>query len=167
MQKKDSMKKLWNPRWRPRGGCDGRIMAKVLITKIQANLNAGVKITFQKLSDQCQTNPMIDLTCQSANLPPLVFYTMVYSGPTWFVSLTATEQCCNVSYTNYTGENHSVNQTFLDLKNVKPNKEMGGYLANLVRFWSMADHYFHPWNAPFLQLGCFCVDFTSFCNLTW
>ena len=32
-----------------------------------------MKITFPKWSDQCQTNPIIDLTCQSANLPPLVF----------------------------------------------------------------------------------------------
>ena len=54
-------------------------------------------------------------------------------------------KCCNVSYTNYTGENHSVNQTFLDLKNVRPNKEMGGYLANLVSFLPMANRYFHPW----------------------
>jgi len=30
-------KKLWNQRWRPRSGCDGRIMAKFLIT-IQVNL---------------------------------------------------------------------------------------------------------------------------------
>ena len=65
----------------------------------------------------------------------MLVYTMVYSGPTWFVSLPATEQCCNVSYTNYTGENHSVNQTFYDLKNVRANKEMGSYLANLVGFW--------------------------------
>ena len=64
----------------------------------------------------------------------MLVYTMVYIGPTWFVSLPATEQCWNVSYTNYTGENHSTNQTFLDLKNVRPNKEMGGYLANLVGF---------------------------------
>ena len=43
--KNDSMKKLWNPRWRPRSGFDGRIMAKFLIQKIriqriQANLCA-------------------------------------------------------------------------------------------------------------------------------
>jgi len=25
-------KKMWNPRWRPRNGCDGRLMAKFLIT---------------------------------------------------------------------------------------------------------------------------------------
>ena len=45
--------------------------------------------------------------------------------------------------TIYTGENHSVNQTLLDLKYVRPNKEMGGYLAKLVGFWPMADYYFH------------------------
>jgi len=45
----------------------------------------------------------------------MLVYTMVYSGPTWLVNLPAAEQCCNVSYTNYSGENHRVNQTFLDL----------------------------------------------------
>ena len=27
-----------NPRWQPRNGCDGRLMAKILITTIQVNL---------------------------------------------------------------------------------------------------------------------------------
>ena len=31
-------KKMWNPRWRPRNGCDGRLMVKILITTIQVNL---------------------------------------------------------------------------------------------------------------------------------
>ena len=38
MQKMKAWKKLWNPKWRPRSGCDSRIMAKFLITAIQANL---------------------------------------------------------------------------------------------------------------------------------
>ena len=38
--KNDSMKKLWNPRWWPRSGSDGRIMAKFLIQNIRANLCA-------------------------------------------------------------------------------------------------------------------------------
>jgi len=29
---------MWNPRWRPRNGCDSRLMAKSLITTIQVNL---------------------------------------------------------------------------------------------------------------------------------
>jgi len=29
---------MWNPRWQPRNGCDGRLMAKFLITTIQVNL---------------------------------------------------------------------------------------------------------------------------------
>ena len=33
-----SIKKLWNPRWRPRNGCDGRLMAQILIAIIQVNL---------------------------------------------------------------------------------------------------------------------------------
>ena len=36
--KKTAWKKLWNPRWQPRSGCDGRIIAKFLITTIQVNL---------------------------------------------------------------------------------------------------------------------------------
>jgi len=31
-------KKMWNPRWQPRNGCDGRLMVKILITTIQVNL---------------------------------------------------------------------------------------------------------------------------------
>ena len=30
-------KKMWNPRWRPRNGCDGRLMVKILITTNQEN----------------------------------------------------------------------------------------------------------------------------------
>jgi len=70
-------------------------------------------------------------------------YSMVYSGPTWLVSLSATEKVVYVSYTNYTSVNHTVNPTFLHLKNVRPIKEMGSYLAKLVGFWLMADCYFH------------------------
>ena len=29
---------MWNPRWWARNGCDGRLMAKILITTIQVNL---------------------------------------------------------------------------------------------------------------------------------
>jgi len=29
---------MWNPRWRPRNGCGGRLIAKILLTIIQANL---------------------------------------------------------------------------------------------------------------------------------
>jgi len=36
--KKRAWKKLWNPKWWPRSGCDGRIMAIFLITTIQVNL---------------------------------------------------------------------------------------------------------------------------------
>ena len=57
----------------------------------------------------------------------------MYSDPTWFVGLLATEQCCFVSYTNYTDENHNVQPFFPDLTIVRPNKEMGGNLAN----WSV------------------------------
>jgi len=36
--KKTAWKKLWNQRWQPKSGCGGLIMAKILITAIQANL---------------------------------------------------------------------------------------------------------------------------------
>ena len=32
------VKKMWNPRWQPRNGCDGRLIAKILIMTIQVNL---------------------------------------------------------------------------------------------------------------------------------
>jgi len=35
--KKAIVKKMWNPRWWPRNGCDGRLMTKFLITTIQVN----------------------------------------------------------------------------------------------------------------------------------
>ena len=31
-------KKMWNPKWRPRNGCDNRLKAKILIMTIQVNL---------------------------------------------------------------------------------------------------------------------------------
>jgi len=31
-------KKMWNLRWWPRNGCDGKLIAKILITTIQVNL---------------------------------------------------------------------------------------------------------------------------------
>ena len=37
-KKRQHEKKLWNQRWRPRSGCDGRILAKFLIIAIQLNL---------------------------------------------------------------------------------------------------------------------------------
>jgi len=29
---------MWNQRWQPRNGCDGRLVAKNLITSIQVNM---------------------------------------------------------------------------------------------------------------------------------
>ena len=40
-------KKMWNPRWRPRNGCDGRLVVKILITTIQVNFcEAAQKFTW-------------------------------------------------------------------------------------------------------------------------
>jgi len=36
--KKAIVKKMWNPRWQPRNGCDGRLIAKIFIMIIQVNL---------------------------------------------------------------------------------------------------------------------------------
>jgi len=63
---------------------------------------SGVIIIFQKSSDKCQINLMVDLTCQSATFGiylRVLVYTIMYSGHTWHVTLPATEQCCFVSYT--------------------------------------------------------------------
>jgi len=47
MQKKGSMKKLWNQRWRPRNGCGDLIMAKFLIATIQVNFGADSHLFLQ------------------------------------------------------------------------------------------------------------------------
>ena len=46
--RKAMVKKDVNPRWRPRNGCDGRLMVKILITTIQVNFvprPSGTKFT--------------------------------------------------------------------------------------------------------------------------
>ena len=83
----------------------------------------------------------VSLSATIGNYLKMLVYTMVYSGPPWFVGLPATEHCC---YTNYTGESHRVNPTFLELKK-KGNGQLL-YLANLVGFlgrWPTI--IFHPW----------------------
>jgi len=96
---------------------------------------------FSKWFNQCQTNQMIDLTCWSTNCPGVLVHIMVCSA----CESPSNRKCCNVSYTNYTGENHSVNQIFLCWK----CQEMSTYLANLVSFlanswplFSLLHHYF-------------------------
>ena len=41
--KKAIVKKMWNPRWWLRNGCNGEVIAKILITTIQANLVLNVE----------------------------------------------------------------------------------------------------------------------------
>jgi len=65
------------------------------------------------------------LVRQSANIP---FTSNMYSAPTWFVGLPATEQCCFVNYNSYTGENHSVHPTFIDLTCV--------HISDHIRKWT-------------------------------
>ena len=82
------------------------------------------------------------LVRQSANIPftSKCLFTLwcTVTPPGWLVS----QQQNNVVFINsYTGENHSVHTTFINLTYVRPHKKMGGNLAN----WSMADHYNHPW----------------------
>ena len=36
---------MWNPRWRPRNGCGGRLIAKFLIATIQANLCCHLQVS--------------------------------------------------------------------------------------------------------------------------
>ena len=42
-------KKMWNPRWQPRNGCDSRLIAKILITIIQLNLLPNPSETCRRL----------------------------------------------------------------------------------------------------------------------
>ena len=41
-------KKMWNPKWWPRNGCDGRLIAKILITTIQVNLVSNPSETWRR-----------------------------------------------------------------------------------------------------------------------
>ena len=94
-------KKMWNPRWRPRNGCDGRLMVKILITTIQVNLvplGLGTKFTW-----------IVVIKIFTINLP---------------------------------------SQPFL-----------GRHLGFHIFF----HHSLSQGRSLFLQLGCFWLDFTSFC----
>ena len=77
--KNDSMKKLWNPRWQPRSGCDGRIMAK--LQKIQANLFAS---KFAWIAIILPSQPLLGCHLGSHNLFMLSFFTW---APPFFYSL--------------------------------------------------------------------------------
>ena len=81
---------------------------------------------------QISDHVMIDLAYQSAYQPTSLFkskYLMYVQWPSSPELSVSTEQCWYVSYSNYTGENHSLHPTFLDQTNVRPNKEMGGNVA--------------------------------------
>jgi len=41
-------KKMWNPRWWPRNGCDGSLIAKILIMTIQVNLVLDLSETWRR-----------------------------------------------------------------------------------------------------------------------
>jgi len=45
--KKTIVKKMWNPRWQPRNGCDGRLIGKILLTTIQANFCCLLHVSLQ------------------------------------------------------------------------------------------------------------------------
>ena len=89
-------------RWQPRSGCGGLIMAKFLITTIQANL------------------------CRR--------------------------------FTN--------SSELLLLKILPLSDHHSHFWAATFDFTTFFMLLFFAWAAPFLQFGCFGVDFTSFCNLT-
>ena len=94
-------KKMWNPRWRPRNGCDGRLMVKILITTIQVNFvprPSGTKFTW-----------IVVIKIFTINLP---------SQP---------------------------------------------FLGRHLEFHIFFHHSLSEGRTLFLQLGCFGLDFTSFC----
>jgi len=100
MQKK-VWNKLWNPRWQPRSGCDGRVMAKILIT-IQVNL---VPIP----SEACRRLHKF----------------------AWIVVITK-------------------------FSIILPSQPLLGRHLGFHNFFHVV---FFAWATPFLQLGCFCVDY--------
>jgi len=77
------VKKDVNPRWQPRNGCDGRFIAKILITTIQANLccllhvSQGFGTKFTLL-----TYHHSHLLAASLNFTP--FFTMAFLGAAHF-----------------------------------------------------------------------------------
>ena len=89
--KKTRMKKMWNPRWRPRNGCDGRLMAKILITTIQVNLccllqvslGFGTKFTWIFIIKNCAINlpSQLFLGC---HLRFHIFFTLAFLEATAF-----------------------------------------------------------------------------------
>jgi len=99
-------KKIWNPKWLPRNGCDGRLKAKILITTIQVNSCCLLHVSIQ-------------------------FGTKF----TWIVVI----------------------------KNLPLAYHHSHYLATTLDFTSFfTTAFLGP--LTFLQLGCFGLDFTSFCN---
>ena len=93
MPKKTAWKKLWNQRWRPRSGCEGRIMAKFLIKTIQANLccflqdSLGIDTKFTWIV--VNKNFAIILLSQPATFDFTTFFHAVFFGMdhTFFYSL--------------------------------------------------------------------------------
>jgi len=103
MKNEGHREKMWNPRWRPRNGCDSVLMENFLITTIQVNLCCLLHIS-------------------------LWFGTKF----TWIVVI----------------KNFAISLPFL-----------GHHLGFHIFFHIGLLGVMH-----FLQLGCFGLDFTSFCN---
>jgi len=77
-------KKMWNPKWQPRNGCDGRLIAKFLITMIHCcllhvSLGYGTRFTWIVIN-----NFAISLSSQlflGCHLGFSIFFTMALLGP--------------------------------------------------------------------------------------
>ena len=79
---KDSMNKLWNPRWRPRSGCDGSIMAKFLIKKFSASRFAWIFV-IKNFAIILPSQPLLGCHLRFHNLFMLFFL----HGPHLFLQL--------------------------------------------------------------------------------
>jgi len=103
--KKAIVKKMWNPKWQPRNGCDGRLNTKILPTTIQLNL------------------------------------------------------CCLLCYDSAPNSYKLLLLKFLHLA-----YRHSHFLATTLNFTSFFTRIFLGAAYFSLQLGCFGLDFTSFCN---
>ena len=80
---------MWNPRWGPRNGCDGRLIAKVLIITIQVNLVPNLNETWRMQHKftwiiVIKTFAISLHTITAAILDFTSFFTMAFLGGTHF-----------------------------------------------------------------------------------
>ena len=82
-------RKMWNPRWQPWNGCDGRLIAKIIMTTIQVNLCCLFHVSLTNLP-QLSLLKFLLLTYHhshflAATLDFTSFFTMAFLEDSWAV----------------------------------------------------------------------------------